>query len=130
MGWRFLPSRQLPVAAYRRHRWLMLGFACLQAFLASGIMYGWAALYSLWLHSGVYNELCSADYSGQRQPGDGDSLMDHSSTIKGDGSTSFLICELQKRRLQQIFTIAASVNLVAQLLWGWVGSVHRFRFAC
>jgi len=45
----------------RRHRIPLLLVACLQAFFGSGIFYGWASLYTLFLEAGVYRDLCEPD---------------------------------------------------------------------
>jgi hypothetical protein len=42
----------------QRYRVPLLLVACLQAFLTSGIFYGWASLYTLFLDAGVYRDMC------------------------------------------------------------------------
>jgi len=77
----------------RRHRIPLLLVACLQAFFGSGIFYGWASLYTLFLEAGVYRDLCEPDQQ---------------------------VCAQQKERLSFIYTVASSINLAGQLPWGCI----------
>jgi len=73
-------------------------FLSLVAFFTSGIFYGWASLYTMFLEQGVYSEMC------------------------GSGED---VCEAQKARLSLVYTVSSTVNLCSQLFWGcvldWLG---------
>jgi len=78
---------------YPLYRNWLLFLACFQTFLASGIIYGWASLYTLFIETNVYGERCPKD-----EP----------------------FCDAQKAGLHMIYTVASSLNLASQLPWGYI----------
>lgn len=100
---------------YTKYRVPLVVLACLQAFLASGIFYGWSSLYVLFLERGVYSELCDTDQTPHHTSNDSGGQQTNVSTSDVDP-----ICVAQKSALQLIYTVASSVNLIMQLPWGYL----------
>jgi hypothetical protein len=102
---------------YTQYRIPLLLLACLQAFLASGIFYGWSSMYVLFLEKGVYSELCDTDQTPHHNTGHSNTTDTTNNLSKSDVNP---ICVAQKSALQLIYTIASSVNLIMQLPWGYL----------
>ena len=98
-------ARKPPSAALCSHTPLCFALQlplCISAFFTSGIFYGWASLYTLFLDAGIYSDLCTQTDGVASEPDAGG------------------ICSAQKERLTLIYTVASSVNLLSQLPWGLV----------
>src|SRR5437868_2104212 len=93
-----------------RWRYVYIAIAVVQAMLASGIIYGWASLYTLLLDDGVYHDLCAP--ADPLRPPAPDQVTTH---VELEDT----VCDAQKTEVQWLYTVASSSNLIAQLWWGW-----------